>query len=283
MAPVVCLPVLEMSRRPDLQKNAWADMEDIGTPSPWTDYPADLKVWPDTPTPLAAQALPLPLPMLHQLPVTHNQPSEVPTSLPLRAAEAGTVGFPGEYCTQATQLPGQAFPGFETDPTLHNVAESMVVHQSCAWGYEFNDWNGAQVAPSFTWPSFSLPQQNTATEMPQPCGQWQMNNIEETSTSADSDGPASPRTDPTTGPQSKKLAEHGSGLCRPCAWYWRPQGCKNGSSCGYCHLCPEGELKSRKKNKIAAMKMGALEPVSKKASSQAPSSWGLKLDALLKE
>ncbi|CAE7559303.1 unnamed protein product [Symbiodinium sp. CCMP2456] len=59
---------------------------------------------------------------------------------------------------------------------------------------------------------------------------------------------------------SKGSSTHGSGKCRPCAWFWKPQGCQNDQDCGYCHLCPEGELKNRKKSKVAAMRMGALVP-----------------------
>lgn len=62
---------------------------------------------------------------------------------------------------------------------------------------------------------------------------------------------------------SKGSITHGSGKCRPCAWFWKPQGCQNDKDCGYCHLCPEGELKNRKKSKVAAMRMGALVPASK--------------------
>mmetsp|Transcript_42154 Transcript_42154/g.106100 ORF Transcript_42154/g.106100 Transcript_42154/m.106100 type:complete len:417 (+) Transcript_42154:61-1311(+) len=42
---------------------------------------------------------------------------------------------------------------------------------------------------------------------------------------------------------------HARGTCRPCAWFWKPQSCLNGQDCEHCHLCPEGELKSRKKLK----------------------------------
>jgi len=59
---------------------------------------------------------------------------------------------------------------------------------------------------------------------------------------------------------SKGSVTHGSGKCRPCAWFWKAQGCQNAKECGYCHMCPEGELKSRKKSKVQAMKMGALVP-----------------------
>jgi len=47
-------------------------------------------------------------------------------------------------------------------------------------------------------------------------------------------------------------ALHGTGLCKPCAWFWKPGGCKNGDECNHCHLCPEGELKARKKSKATA-------------------------------
>lgn len=62
---------------------------------------------------------------------------------------------------------------------------------------------------------------------------------------------------------------HAMGKCRPCAWYWKPKGCMNAQDCSYCHLCPEGELKARKKSKVTAMRMGALTPV--RSGSQAGS------------
>lgn len=59
---------------------------------------------------------------------------------------------------------------------------------------------------------------------------------------------------------SKGSAMHGTGKCRPCAWFWKPSKCQNEKDCVYCHLCPEGELKARKKSKVAALRMGALMP-----------------------
>jgi len=47
---------------------------------------------------------------------------------------------------------------------------------------------------------------------------------------------------------------HGSGKCKPCAWFWRPQGCVNSQECLHCHLCTAAELKIRKKAKRAAQK-----------------------------
>jgi len=40
---------------------------------------------------------------------------------------------------------------------------------------------------------------------------------------------------------------HGTGLCRPCAWFWKPQGCANGQECQHCHMCSQGALRARKK------------------------------------
>lgn len=76
---------------------------------------------------------------------------------------------------------------------------------------------------------------------------------------------------------SKGSAYHQQGQCRPCAWMWKAGGCQNADTCEYCHLCPEGELKHRKKLKIAAIRMGALGPSDKAGTSRR----GLKLSSLL--
>lgn len=36
---------------------------------------------------------------------------------------------------------------------------------------------------------------------------------------------------------------HASGHCRPCGWFWKPQGCVNGRDCLHCHECPPLRLK----------------------------------------
>lgn len=78
---------------------------------------------------------------------------------------------------------------------------------------------------------------------------------------------------------SKGSALHQQGQCRPCAWMWKPRGCQNAEICEYCHLCPEGELKHRKKMKIAAIRMGALAALGPPDSGAARR--GLKLSTLL--
>lgn len=59
---------------------------------------------------------------------------------------------------------------------------------------------------------------------------------------------------------SRGSLEHGSGECTPCAWFWKPESCLNGKECHYCHLCPDGELKKRKKQKMAKMRLGLVTP-----------------------
>lgn len=295
MAPVACLPMLAMSRLPDLQHNAtkaaWADMEDTGTPSPWPESAADFKVWPNTPTPLAAYPLPLPLPMLHQLPITqtHLPPSEpnhcisgIPGSLqdmPVLLGAVGPAQMTAICSTGQTGVPLQhQFQTFDADPTLCKVNEPVVR------GCEFDDWSAAEVGAGYIsgvhWPSFAAPQHGSAPDTSQPLRQgWfeAPGSAEETLTVAEVHVPGLP-TERVGGSEL-----HGSGQCRPCAWFWRKQGCQNGAACGYCHLCPEGELKSRKKSKVSAMKMGALSPVRRKSSSTTTGGWGLKLDALVKD
>jgi hypothetical protein len=47
---------------------------------------------------------------------------------------------------------------------------------------------------------------------------------------------------------------HGQPACQPCAWYYKASGCANGEACNYCHICPQGELKNRKREKLARMR-----------------------------
>jgi hypothetical protein len=49
---------------------------------------------------------------------------------------------------------------------------------------------------------------------------------------------------------SQGSASHSEGRCKPCAFLY--EGCANGIDCQFCHLCPPGELKRRKRMKLAA-------------------------------
>jgi len=49
---------------------------------------------------------------------------------------------------------------------------------------------------------------------------------------------------------------HHLGQCNPCAWQHRmAKGCSNGSGCSFCHMCPPGAAKTRKKEKMARSKL----------------------------
>merc|ERR1712087_609260 len=65
---------------------------------------------------------------------------------------------------------------------------------------------------------------------------------------------------------------HGTGSCKPCAWFWKTNGCKNGQACQYCHLCPKSELKEKRKAKVAALRIGALERAADGSDLRAPRS-----------
>jgi len=69
-----------------------------------------------------------------------------------------------------------------------------------------------------------------------------------------------PGLDPPAGSPSHGSVLHGQGNCRPCAWFWKPGSCQNGTSCLHCHACPEGELKARKKAKQTMMRLGLATP-----------------------
>lgn len=61
--------------------------------------------------------------------------------------------------------------------------------------------------------------------------------------------PEDSKDDIPIGLRSRGSLLHALGQCKPCAWFWKPQGCHNEQNCQHCHLCPEGELKERKKAK----------------------------------
>jgi hypothetical protein len=61
-------------------------------------------------------------------------------------------------------------------------------------------------------------------------------------------------------PSAGSALHDGMGKCSPCAWFWKPRGCSSGASCDYCHLCPAGELGSRRKEKVKLIRKGLLEP-----------------------
>lgn len=63
-------------------------------------------------------------------------------------------------------------------------------------------------------------------------------------------------------------AKHIAGECKPCAYYFKPDSCKWGAKCDFCHLCPAGEIKTRKKEKIRTLREQALQEKDTKQTSQ---------------
>lgn len=62
----------------------------------------------------------------------------------------------------------------------------------------------------------------------------------------------------TLGLWSVGSAAHETGTCKPCAFLWKDPkqpGCQNGRQCVFCHLCPPGEVKARKKQKMFMRKL----------------------------
>jgi hypothetical protein len=54
-----------------------------------------------------------------------------------------------------------------------------------------------------------------------------------------------------SGQSLEKLELHNRGLCEPCNYFWyKTDGCRQGSECPFCHFCPRGEIKRRKKAKL---------------------------------
>lgn len=52
---------------------------------------------------------------------------------------------------------------------------------------------------------------------------------------------------------------HGSGMCRPCAFIHRTEGCQNGYDCSFCHACPADAIKEQKKAKRNARRARGLQ------------------------
>eukprot|EP00418_Pyrodinium_bahamense_P089071 CAMPEP_0179040248 /NCGR_PEP_ID=MMETSP0796-20121207/15550_1 /TAXON_ID=73915 /ORGANISM="Pyrodinium bahamense, Strain pbaha01" /LENGTH=908 /DNA_ID=CAMNT_0020736589 /DNA_START=39 /DNA_END=2762 /DNA_ORIENTATION=- len=63
---------------------------------------------------------------------------------------------------------------------------------------------------------------------------------------------------------------HYEGTCRPCAWMYKSAaGCRNGEGCDYCHVCPPGELKRRKREK-AQSRLVAVHELRQRVLAAAP-------------
>lgn len=50
-------------------------------------------------------------------------------------------------------------------------------------------------------------------------------------------------------------ALHGTGMCKPCSLFCKPEGCVDGKDCLYCHSCDLAELKKRKTDQLKVVKL----------------------------
>jgi len=48
---------------------------------------------------------------------------------------------------------------------------------------------------------------------------------------------------------------HASGVCKPCAFVAKPEGCQSGVECKFCHLCEPGEKRRRRKGRQEIMRL----------------------------
>jgi len=68
------------------------------------------------------------------------------------------------------------------------------------------------------------------------------------------DSPADSTAAPTE-PRPDILYLHQIGQCTPCNYFrYKADGCRQGADCAFCHHCPKGELKRRKKEQIRQLK-----------------------------
>jgi hypothetical protein len=73
------------------------------------------------------------------------------------------------------------------------------------------------------------------------------------------DSPTEKSVVPTDGfavePSSDMFCLHELGQCTPCNYFWyKVDGCRQGSECVFCHYCPKGEIKKRKKDKMKQLR-----------------------------
>jgi len=55
---------------------------------------------------------------------------------------------------------------------------------------------------------------------------------------------------------SEKAVAHQRGQCRPCAYFfYKEDGCRQAAACKFCHICPHGEIRRRKREKREQRKL----------------------------
>eukprot|EP00931_Biecheleriopsis_adriatica_P011003 TRINITY_DN112062_c0_g1_i1.p1 TRINITY_DN112062_c0_g1~~TRINITY_DN112062_c0_g1_i1.p1 ORF type:complete len:338 (-),score=73.48 TRINITY_DN112062_c0_g1_i1:165-1178(-) len=71
-----------------------------------------------------------------------------------------------------------------------------------------------------------------------------------------------------------KREVHDPSSCRPCAYFlYKKDGCRQGDSCTFCHLCPRGTLKKQKKEKKRMLRAASAAVLSCAPESNDDSAW----------
>mmetsp|Transcript_91418 Transcript_91418/g.151442 ORF Transcript_91418/g.151442 Transcript_91418/m.151442 type:complete len:197 (+) Transcript_91418:24-614(+) len=67
---------------------------------------------------------------------------------------------------------------------------------------------------------------------------------------------------------------HRRGVCHPCAYFTHKEdGCRRGSECSFCHLCPAETVKMKKKEKMKAMRTEFASQRRRNKTGSTTSSW----------
>lgn len=228
-------------------------------------------LWPATPTPTCSMELEARL--RFGLPVLWGRreqtPRLAPTLLERRglSRDFGKDPFPGDEAHLPVRVKNTFIDGF-ADEDDDGVTPPMTAHKS---------WHVGCAHEQASDDPKPLPRQSSqesACEPPASC-EHSMSTTLSRSTSEDSaatlafsgvaaggsqtastlpEVPAPPQPEwPRRPEESGGSALHGTGQCRPCGWFWKPEGCSHGDDCRHCHMCPEGELNARKKAKLAKL------------------------------
>eukprot|EP00930_Biecheleria_cincta_P079065 TRINITY_DN66738_c0_g1_i1.p1 TRINITY_DN66738_c0_g1~~TRINITY_DN66738_c0_g1_i1.p1 ORF type:complete len:363 (-),score=65.11 TRINITY_DN66738_c0_g1_i1:185-1273(-) len=149
---------------------------------------------------------------------------------------------------------------FDRQGRLLRLVDHLPDHKDqevSAWAFEEEDLEHPVLLP----PRVALPAASLRLKLGQ-IGDGLVLADDEVATSVPSSGTTTPKlVNDGSMPRILSLGSclHGTGRCKPCSWFWKRQGCGNGFECTHCHLCPEDELKNRKKAKGQAKKLGLEE------------------------
>jgi len=209
-----------------------------------------IALWPSTPTPKAeAYALHSDgkcWPLLLNAPQNENGPDQGPATVLFEIEDhradgpAGKSSFFDRQSSQLVKVKNTFIDGFFDD---EDQIDGLAVAACKSWCVGVRRQGSASLSCGSTSDGESLTAPSSLK------GSVQLG--------LSAEPPSPPPSLPSTirQPQASAGADlHGTGRCRPCGWFWKPEGCVHGAGCCHCHMCPDGELKTRKKAKLAAVR-----------------------------